>query len=86
MYDQQFRVPWFMSIDNNIPTVCVHSMVSPGDNTDTVLGASLANFDTEENIDGYTESEIIDLMDVLQTALESMETSRIDAEQLRLFP
>ena len=87
MSEQQYRVPWITELNGSIPTVYVHEMQDPSQCAgETCLGASLENFDIEEKIDGYTESELIDLIDILQTALEHMETTRIDESQMRLFP
>ena len=88
MTEQQFRVPWITELDGNIPTVYVHDMPDPSPHFpgDTCFGASLENFDIKEKINGYTESELVDLIDLLQVALEHMETSRIDESQMRLFP
>ena len=87
MTEHQFRVPWITDLEGNIPTVFVHEMQHPNSCPgETCFGASLENFDIDEKVDGYTEDEIVDLIDVLQTALEHMETSRIDESQMRLFP
>ena len=79
MSEQQFRVPWITDLDGAMP--CPTKVAG-----EFVLGASLENFDIGEKVDGYTESELVDLIDVLQKALEHMETTRIDESQLRLFP
>jgi hypothetical protein len=60
-----------------------HPNSCPGE---TCFGASLENFNISEQVDGYTEEEIVDLMDVLQLALDHMETARIGQNQMRLFP
>lgn len=87
MTEQQFRVPWITGLEDSIPTVYVHEMQHPNSCPgETCFAASLENFDIAEKVDGYTEDEVLDLIDVLQLALEHMETGRIDESQMRLFP
>jgi len=86
MNEQQFRVPWITGLEDSIPTVYVHEMQNPNSCPgETCSAASLENFDISEKVDGYTEDEVLDLIDVLQLALEHMETARIDESQMRLF-
>ena len=86
-HGKKFRVPWITGLEDSIPTVYVHEMQHPNSCPgETCFAASLENFDIAEKVDGYTEDEVLDLIDVLQLTLEHMETARIDESQMRLFP